>query len=106
MLGVPWAVHWLWDQKIRNEARIRSRRDRRTRRKYRQFDKHCVLLLEAGARQANYTCHRRHVATCHILALHVLVREREGAGAVLGEPSWREGEGADGSAAACQALAS
>ena len=47
---------------------------------------------------------RRHVATCHILALHVLVREK-GLG-LFWETSWRRGKEADGSAAACQALAS
>lgn len=47
---------------------------------------------------------RRHVATCHILALYVLVREK-GLG-LFWETSWSGGEEADGSAAACQALAS
>ena len=30
MFGVPWPAHRLWGQKIRNEARMGSGRDRRT----------------------------------------------------------------------------
>ena len=82
---MPWAVHWLWDQKIRNEARIGSRRDRRTGEgKYRQFDKHCVLPARRVPSEQTARCHK---AARGYLPHPGTARsgEREGAGAVLGD---------------------
>ena len=67
-----------------------------------QFDKHSVLPLRAPSRLLAAT--RQHVATCHILARQVPMRQK-GLG-LFWKTSWRRREGADGSASVCQALSS